>query len=380
MKKAEEDYIVMVRKTFQGFEAELESTKIERMTELDRKEAELQSTIREIKSVTECTQSIIQTGSEFEIVSSHTTLSTRLQQLSKSKPIAADQTLGYIKFEASIPKNSIIGQLSKHGIPGKKWKSTAQFTTGDLDKLLGLDVNTDSTNIIVGTWEKGVKIFSRHGKTVYTLYKSPGSISVAITADEKYVTSPRGSMQIKITDCRGNQLSASPIKSANNESSHANSFTVDSSGKIIVGQASNTISIHNADGTLVSKFATQFKPLRLAATSNGEIVGSFLNAESGRGSLQLLDYSGGKVRVIQPPAEVEEWEPGFVCCGQGEIFVSNQGQGKPNGVYRYTSEGDYLGCVTTKVSNPKGIALSRDGMELFVVARKDNQVKIFKRP
>ena len=148
--------------------------------------------------------------------------------------------------------------------------------------------------------------------------------------------------------------------------SDANSVAVDSSGKIVAALVDNTISIHNADGSLISKFATQSEPFRLAVTSNGQIVSSFYATESEQStSVQLIDYSGGNIRVIQPPAEGKVGSPGFVCCRQGEIFVSYTNAGDSSGVYRYTSEGDYLGCVTTGVNYPQGIALSKDGMELL---------------
>ena len=81
-----------------------------------------------------------------------------------------------------------------------------------------------------------------------------------------------------------------------------------------------------------------------------------------------MDYSGSNVRVLQPPSNVKEWSPGYVCYRQGEIFVSNYGDSPAvMAVFRYTSKGQCLGCVTIEVTHPQGLALSQDGMELFVV-------------
>ena len=200
-----------------------------------------------------------------------------------------------------------------------------------------------------------------------------------MTKTNKYVID--GKEEMLKYNSQGNQISKLKLYDMKDELSDPFCVAVDPNGKIIAGLADQTISIHDADGSLVSKFATRSQPYHLAATSNGEIICSILDTYLGQcTSVQLMDYSGGNVRVIQPPAEVQVWTSRFMCCRQGEIFVSNTGTGKPNGVYRYTSEGDYLGCVTTEVSNPRGIALSKDGTELFAADYHDDQVKIFQRP
>ena len=191
--------------------------------------------------------------------------------------------------------------------------------------------------------------------------------SIALTKVNKYVVD--GNKEMLIFHSQGNKDSNVQLYDMEDKLCHANSVAVDSNGKLIAGLQGNTISIHNADGSLISKFATQFRPFRLATTSNGEIVSSFWDTKvTHTTSVQLMDYSGKNVRVIQPPAEVKVWTPVFVCCRQGEIYVTNTDFGDlstdPTGVYRYTSEGDYLGCVTTEVCNPTGIAMSKDGMEL----------------
>ena len=377
--KVEQDYINLVKKTVKGFRDKIERIKTERIKELDKKKTNLESTIEDFQRTTEHAARVITSGSINDIMATHTTLSKQLQQFSESHPVAIDKSLGYVKFEAAtIPSIPYIGELLKDGTLGERWKIIGQISTGDLQNLHGLDINQDG-DIVVCSWQKGVKVFSKTGQIMSTLYDSTGSICVAVSAQNKYVTSPRGSQQIKICDSNGKQLSSTPITDMGDELSYANSITIDSNDKIIVGQVDNTISIHNADGSLISKFATQSMPYRLAATSNGEIVTSFLDETSFQ-HVELMDYSGRNIRVIQPPNVVKIWFPGFVCCRQGEIFVCNESSGEPKGVYRYTSEGDYLGCVTTKVNTPKGIALSNDGTELFVAERYDNCVKIFKRP
>ena len=60
--------------------------------------------------------------------------------------------------------------------------------------------------------------------------------------------------------------------------------------------------------------------------------------------------------------------PSYACCRQGELFIVNNRNGDLTGIYRYTAEGDYLGCVTTEVNIPAGIALSK-GWHAIVCCR-----------
>ncbi|XP_072014233.1 E3 ubiquitin-protein ligase TRIM71-like [Amphiura filiformis] len=381
LERVEQECIDLVKKMVKDSKGKVDQIKQERIKLLGQKQTNLESTMKDIQKATEDTTRVLESESEFEILSTHATLSSQLQKLSMSQPQAVDKSLGYLKFKAATPAIPTIGQLLKDGmLPlGEEWELVGQFSTGDFDELHGLDINKEG-DVAVCSWENGAKVFSREGQVKCTLFKSPGAVDVAVTPNHEYVTNPVGKSQLVIYDGVGRQVSTTPIINVNNKSSNANSVAVDSSGKIIVGQVGNTISIHNADGSLISKFATESEPLRLAVTSNGEIASSFYDLVLKQGiSVKLMDYYGSNVRIIQPPAEVKEWNPGFVCCSrQGEIFVSNNGD--PRGVYRFTAEGDCLGCVTTQVENPSGIAMSRDGMELFVADHGDNYVKIFQRP
>ena len=165
------------------------------------------------------------------------------------------------------------------------------------------------------------------------------------------------------------------------EPSSPNSVAVDAKGIIIVmivGLINNTLSVHHADGTFIEKFATDNVLRRVSATLKEEIVVRFDDDST----LKLMNYSGGNAKSIHPPDvnDVYGWNPDYVCCSHkyGEIFVGNFC--KPGGVYRYTSDGEYLGVVTDEVNNPRSIALSNDERELFVVDGCRPNVKIFQRP
>ena len=315
--------------------------------------------------------------SKSDVTAAYSTLSEQLQRLFRSNSMGERYNGGAPVWNSTTP----ILQLPpvRKSTSQQKWNLSEKFDTGDFNRLLGLKFNPNG-DIAIASFEKGARVFSRTGDVKCTLYNSPGALSVAITPDHKYVTAPVNVAYITFHDIRGNLLHNYPVTDFNDVPSNVNSVAVDAKGQIIVGQVDNTISIHHPDGSVLSKFETDSEPFRLASTSDGKIVSSFCDPIKKQSlDVRVMDYSGRNVRVIQPPPAVTEWSPGFVCCQQGEIFVVNEGAGDPTGVYRYTSAGEYLGCVTTEVINPEGIALSEDGTELFVAEYKDNMVKIFKR-
>ena len=79
----------------------------------------------------------------------------------------------------------------------------------------------------------------------------------------------------------------------------------------------------------------------------------------------MIDYQGKTIHVLRPPIDVTSgWCPTGVCTiGEGddeEIFVCNYHG--TSGVYRFSlTTGKYLGCVTTEMSYPQGIAFTEDG-------------------
>ena len=372
--KVKKEYIDLVTNRVKQLEEEVDQIEQARGDMLDQKQAVLESIIRGCQRATGETSRILESQSAFDILTSHVQMSSQLLKLHQCQPdVVHLSSLGYVKLQATELPTLNIGKLLKKETSVAQWKLVGQFKMADFCDPYGLDVDrTDS--IVICDFAKGVKIFSREGH-VKNDFQFSGAVDVAVSVNQKYLIAPTTMFHVFTYDRTGKQMHTIPVHDMNRQSSKANSLAVDSSGRVIIGQATNTISIHNTDGLLIAKFATQSRPYRLAVTTDGEIIASMNKGES----LQLMDYSGGNVRVIQPPEEIKIWKPGFVCCGQGEIFVCNQGSGHPAGVYRFSSRGDYLGCVTTSVGKPRGIALSNDGTELFIADKQDNCVKIFQR-
>ena len=199
-----------------------------------------------------------------------------------------------------------------------------------------------------------------------------GVADIAVTPDNRYVIAPVNEQFLQFHDENGKHLFTRCIKDVNNEGSNLNTVATDARGRIFVGQVQKTISVHYADGSPISKFATKLMPYRLDVTPNNEIVCSFYqNAD-----LQMFDFSGMNARVIHLPPKVTTWCPGYVLCSEGEIFVSNE---KDGSVHRYTCDGTYLDCVTRNVVVPRGMAMSNDGNQLFVLDGQKNVMMIFHR-
>ncbi len=133
--------------------------------------------------------------------------------------------------------------------------------------------------------------------------------------------------------------------------------------------------LFHPDGRSRSGIDTTAEPRSLAATTDEQIVASFMD-----NSLQVTKYTGSNWRTIQSPPGVASWIPGPVCCSkQGEIYVINYGE--TFAVYKYLIDGDlYLGCAIKDLHNPTGIAISDDGKKLYITEGYLNLVKVFECP
>ena len=265
---------------------------------------------------------------------------------------------------------------------GITWKQSGQFNTS---YSCSNSFNTSAVAISQGghvalanSFIRTAKLFSVDGSIKCT-FKGPFKAylwDIAVTPDDRYILP--GDKELLFYDDKGNRLTypASTTFDMKDKASDIKSLAVDSRGRIIVGLAGNTISIHQADGQFISKFATPARPnvRGLDVTSKGNIAVTFDD-----NTLQLMDYFGDNVKVVQPPQGVRKWEPSAVCTSkQGEIFVVNGGD--PKAIYRYTADGDEcLGCILTGLDNPMDIALAEDGQQLFMTEQCQNLVKIFQR-
>ena len=227
-------------------------------------------------------------------------------------------------------------------------------------------------------------MFSRKGNFKHVLQGSPsGAYDVAATPSNqniRYIIP--GKTEFFIYHSHGSVVSTHPTYDrgwVKNWPSKPRSVAVDSTGRIIVGfgwDDQKTVSIHQPDGTLISKFQAPSSPRKLTCTEYDKLIISFDD-----NTLQLMEQTGNNPSIIERPPNVEEdeWMPQYVCCSkQGELFVGSQGN--PSAVFRYkftNGEYKYLDCITA-MDGSQGIALSTDETELFVVDSANDLVKVFR--
>ena len=89
----------------------------------------------------------------------------------------------------------------------------------------------------------------------------------------------------------------------------------------------------------------------------------------------IIDENGNKKCEIPAPTGVTSWCPtGVACSKKGELFVANR-LGEV-GIYKYTSEGEYLGLVMKDVITPWGMAVS-DEDKFLIVSDESSTLSFF---
>ncbi|XP_072041228.1 tripartite motif-containing protein 2-like [Amphiura filiformis] len=379
LERVKNEYYKQVDAIFKKHKVDARSVEVQNARELGYIKEQLQTTLAKLESACDLATRVTQTGSDYDITSVFPTLSASLEELNEmTEPEAASELLGYVGFKAPA-KVDIPDLFSVLAIkPGDKWMQSGQFSTKPgLENPWGIAVDKNGDIALTSYSHKTCKVFSRNGQVKYTFQGCFGAhlFDIAITTDNKYILPGNG--EILFYDSQGNRLNYPKVSTCdmNNEPQIPYALTVDTKDRIVAGLLGSTISIHH--GQNISKFDAPSQPrwLGIAVTSKGYIAVSSRNDKT----LQLMDYSGNNVRVVQPPQEVTEWNPWAVCCSkQGEIFVVNYGN--PKAVYHYTADGDQcLGCVITGLDDPTGIAISEDGQQLFVAEYGQCAVKLFQR-
>ena len=376
-KEAEEMKIKYIREivsVFKKYESKALKLKAEREAELDHTKENLKASLAKIESACDLAKNTLQMGTDFDITSMYPTLSTNLEELTKmERPYAVDESQGCFRVQE-------VGELKVPDViwlvGGERWTAIGQINT--LRNPRGIVIHPNGDTAITTGHFRTAQIHSRNGDQKNISFKGPFDVDIydiAVTSDGKYILPGKG--ESLFYDEKGNRMKNTKASTCNPNNNPANPTTlaVDARDRIIVGLSDNTaISIHRADGQLISKFATTAIPWYVAATSKGEIAATFQDH-----TLQLMDFSGNHVREVKPPSGVSKWEPFAICCSkQGEIFVVNRGY--QTAVYRYTADGNKcLGCVTTGLDSPWGIAITENGQQLYATESNQQIVKIFKR-
>ena len=149
--------------------------------------------------------------------------------------------------------------------------------------------------------------------------------------------------------------------------------------EVLVGNVSHKfISCHSLDGTYLRSMKVTVPPWFLTVTSKGNIV---VSPNGGSIGVQIIDEMGNVLSNLETPHGVSTLNPSGVIVSKtcyaddddDEMFVANRGT--VHAIYRYSTSGKYMGCVTKNVSSIFGLALSADENQLY--AADYSSVKCF---
>ncbi|XP_072016230.1 uncharacterized protein [Amphiura filiformis] len=195
---------------------------------------------------------------------------------------------------------------------------------------------------------------------------------VAVSPNQFYVTDLTG--VVKIYSLEGQYLKQFPVKSpdgtsSDTDGSRLHGLAIDNDGHLLVGNYTKRyISKCKQDGTHISTIKVDIRPWFIVVTPIGRIVVSPGTSNAG---VYVLDQTGKHIHTIKAPKDAKSWYPTGVCCSDdGVIYIASWNSRDQGGIYRFTEDGEYLGCVTTDVTKAYGLAYTcDDGDDKLVVAQ-----------
>ncbi|XP_072047451.1 uncharacterized protein [Amphiura filiformis] len=255
----------------------------------------------------------------------------------------------------------------------EEWDQIGQFKVPGMSGPSGIAVTSDE-KIGVVEWGGKAKVVSKSGDILHTLEE--GCNDLAVTSGNGFLVPDRSFC--RVYDSNGKKVSEFRTLNLSEKYETVTAMTVDKNGNIIFGM-NKIIAIWKVDGSFKSGYPISTRPDGIAVTSTDKII----VANPSDGLVMFKSYFSGKkpLTPFAPPPDIKKWRPVCLCCSKkDELFVTNGSGGDPVGIYKYAASGAYIGCVTTDVKKPKGIALSNDDQELYVVDEDSKSVKIFEKP
>ena len=403
--KVKKTFHTILKKQEEDLKESITEIKQTREKALSGHEEELHSLQYRLNTALEMANQVSTEGSNCDIASAYKPLATTLKQLGQVRSPSID--LGMILFveESSLTSTiDLIGKIEADRIrqvtQGKSvritnkdqwnapWMMVKKFGDTGKEKLKnarGVVINEDGDVAVADYSASRVYVYSiEDGKmklaidTTQSLHSNPRYQSfpngVAVSLHSLTYIVADDTNFLTIYDCQGKYLRQ--ISNVGDSSKlSVDSVTINKQGNVLF-ERNSVLRVHvYADGTFKSSMQLPFKPYYIAVSSDDKTVIIIANSSEGA---QVIDSQGQTIHVLRPPTDVTSpWYPSGVCTiGEGEeeeIFVCNYGGTRR--VYRFSlTTGKYLGCVTTDVSEPHGIAFTED--ENLVVADK-TCVKVF---
>ena len=381
-------YLEAIERNYKANMDNLAQIQREKSEKIDAAKKGLQNMQSKLNNAMEIANQVITTGSKHDVASNYSTLCKTLTQLQDVKPTGISKILGVVKFKPSQKgkvKTVDLGSVSVGPSPKEgdgRWiteKEIGKEGDGKIKGGCGVAVS-QKKEIFIADWsDKNVKIFDSDGNYRRALQ---GNLyqphDVAISSDGfQYITDRTGLLQVFSPE--GKYVKQFPAtspdgKASDTDGSELYGLAIDNDANLLVGSSNNYISKHKPDGTHISSFKTNLSPWFITVTLQGRIL---VCANASNTDAQVLDHTGKLLHNINQTREAKSWSPCGVCCSDdGIIYISSFNAGAKGGIYSFTEEGEYLGCVTTDVTWAEGIALIDD--DRLVVAQFDRHpAKIF---
>ncbi|XP_072023527.1 uncharacterized protein [Amphiura filiformis] len=359
-----------------------------RSEKIDNDIKSLQNLQSRLTNAMDVANQVIQTGSKHDVASNYSTLCKNLTQLQESevRPTVISKGFGVVKFKPSqksrVESVNLGTVLSSRG---RKWvleKQIGMEGSGKIKGGLGVAVDPNTVDIFIADFsDKNIKVFDSNGNYKRVLQgnlKIPHDVAVSSNGLH-FVTDCTAHVKVFSADGKYlQQFSAiSPYGiSSDRGGSQLYGLTIDSDGNLLVGSDNKHdkyISKHKQDGTHISTIETNICPWHLGITTQWRIVVCADNTDT---NVEIMDHTGNLLHTINKPKDAKSWRPCGACCSNdGIIYVSSSNAGDHGGIYSFTEDGEYLGCVTNDVIHAEGIAMIDD--DRLVVAQYGYPAKIF---
>ncbi|XP_072018005.1 uncharacterized protein [Amphiura filiformis] len=407
VQKLKSSYLKRLEEARKVVEEELNTIEKEGLETIKTADNQLLSITSRVSTAKAITKILKESGSEFELASDYGSLKAVLQEVVAAEPatiINAGQSLTEVKFEENTAQNSekiVIGRVRSRGTRrNRELKKTPvlkmEFGNAGNEKLAhALDVTvTPRGDIAVSDHHAAnVKIFGADGA-----FKSIFNVNVGVDAgrlsnpwciqvgpDNLFYVTDLQTPYVKIFDLQGtykryfHTVSPDNVAYTTHGSSTVCGLAFNLQGHVLAGNITHKfISCHSLDGKHLMSIKLTISPWFLSVTSKGSII---VSPYSGSSDVQLIDNTGQILFKLQIPVGVSSWSPeGLVIStlfkvgeDEDEVFIADRGNGYA--VYRYSTSGKYIGCVTKGVSGVHSMTLSGDN-NLLIVA-DTSSVKCF---
>ncbi|XP_072033499.1 E3 ubiquitin-protein ligase TRIM71-like [Amphiura filiformis] len=382
--KAKKVFLKALKENYTANTNKLTEIQTKKCEQIDDATMSLQNLQSKLTNAMDVANQVMQTGSKHDVASNYSTLCKTLTQLQEVKPTGISKSFGVMKFKpnqkGSVESVNLGIVLASRSEKLVLEKDIGKEGPGKIKCGLGVVVDPNTSDIFIADWgDKNVKVFDSEGNYKRVLLGNlhePRDVAVSSNGFH-FITDQTA--YVKVLTSYGNYLKQFPAISPDGQSSDTDGsqlygLTIDSDGNLLVGNSDKYyISKHKQDGTHISTIQTYIRPCFVGTTSQGTIV---VCADYPHTNAQIMDCTFNLLHTINTPKPL--CPCGACCSDDGIIYISSYGDhgGVQGGIYSFTEDGEYLGCVTNDVNYAEGLALINDD-RMVVVQWKGYPAKIF---